>query len=107
MFLQDSDWLVIEQTSERLKVNYGDQRSRSFPIGSPQTSFGLAGKLETESGWEGSEFVAVSAGESQLVVVERFVLSEDGRHLVLVTEIDAKTLDDPITIRRVFNAPTS
>jgi len=107
MFLQSSDWLVIDQSANRLTVSFGESGNRNFPIGMTQTNVGAAGKIETESGWEGTEFVAISEGERGLTVTERFVLSEDGLHLVLVTEIEAKAFDDPVTIRRVYNPTTS
>ena len=51
--------------------------------------------------------MAVPESELGPMVTERIILSEDGQHLVFVTEIEAKAFDDPVTIRRIYNPATS
>jgi len=96
-------WIDIEQSEDLVRVDYGGQRFRRYPLDTPITEVSFAGQTETKSGWSGTDFWTVTKSERGLTLTEHYVVSPDGSELVLETVLDSKTFDDPLTIRRVFH----
>lgn len=101
--LPEEDTLVVEQSVDKLRTKFGDRGSSYH--GFDSTRFvQIAGQdAEQLSGWQDNEFVVESKTDDDLVVTERWSLSDDANQITQTVEIEADQLQAPISVTRVFD----
>jgi hypothetical protein len=79
---------------------------RRYKIGTPISRTGPGGTFEINSGWNGTDFYAVSEGRQDIDIVERYSLSADGKELTREMTLDAKMLDDKVVVTQIYYPET-
>jgi hypothetical protein len=99
----EEDRLLIEQSADKLRKKFGERGSSYH--GFDSTRFVLLAGQDAEqlSGWDDTEFVIETGTDDDLVVTERWSLSQDGLQMTQALEIEAPQLQAPISVTRVFD----
>jgi hypothetical protein len=73
--------LTIRQSAEQFSLDYGST-VRSFTPGSVSVVSAAWGVADQSSGWKGKDFIIHVKPQMGVASVEKYTLSEDGKHLV-------------------------
>jgi hypothetical protein len=79
--LARADNLAIRQSPEKFSLDYGST-VRSFTPGSVSVVSAAWGVADQSSGWKGKDFVIHVKPQMGVASVEKYTLSEDGKHLL-------------------------
>jgi hypothetical protein len=99
--LTRGDFLTVRQTPEQIALDYGTS-VRTFSPGGHSVVSAETGVADQTSGWKNKEYVIYVRPQLGPEVVERYGLSEDGRHLVVKLHIGAFDLSK-IDLTRVYD----
>jgi hypothetical protein len=78
--LARADNLAIRQSPEKFSLDYGST-VRNFTPGSVSVVSAAWGVADQSSGWKGKDFIIHVKPQMGVASVEKFTLSEDGKHL--------------------------
>ena len=96
------DWMTISQTDHEIQIDREDDFSLLCAFYN-----GTAKKTESDygaeiCGWDGEQLVSNLLLRDGLQVTNRYTISEDRRHLRVVTTVASSTSRVPFTLRRFY-----
>jgi hypothetical protein len=92
---QHSNQVVISDDAGHSQTHYADGKKHEEKDSSGK-------KISTKAEWEGSSLVAETKLSPSEKLTESFRLSEDGSQLYVKTRFETSALEEPISIRRVY-----
>ena len=97
--------LHIDQRFEQVVViDDSDHAQTFYPDGKKHDDQDASGKrVSTKSEWQGDVLVAETDLSHSTKLTQTFRVSEDGKQLYVVSRLQAPSLQDPVSIRRVFD----
>ena len=99
--LARAEQMTIQQSPDRFAIDYGSS-VRSFTPGSVSVVSAAWGVADQSSGWKGRDFVIHVKPQTGVPSVERYSLSEDGKHLT--EELSLGGGDFPsVQLKRVYD----
>jgi hypothetical protein len=101
---QNPKFLQIEQHAKEIVISDDTGHSQTYyPDGKKHEEKDASGKkVSTKAVWEGSSLVAETRLSPSEKLTESFRLSEDGSQLYVKTRFETSALEEPISIRRVY-----
>jgi hypothetical protein len=108
---QNPKFLQIEQHAKEIVISDDTGHSQTYYAdGKKHEEKDASGKkISTKAVWEGKSLVAETRLSPSEKLTESFRLSEDGSQLYVKTRFETSALEEPISIRRVYElgkAPT-
>jgi hypothetical protein len=79
--LARAEQLTVRQGPERFSLDYGSQ-IRNFTPGAKSVVSADWGVADQSSGWKGKEYVIEIKPQQGVAAIEKYGLSEDGKHLI-------------------------
>ena len=101
---QNPKFLQIEQHAKEIVITDDSGNSQTYyPDGKKHEDKDAKGnKISTKTVWEGSSLVAETKLSPSEKLTESFRLSEDGSQLYVKTRFETSAMEEPVSIRRVF-----
>jgi hypothetical protein len=100
--LRGGEWLQIEQKPDELIITNG-ARVRSFTPGQKSVVSVPSGVADQRSGWSGRDYVINLRPQLGPSSLERYKLSDDGKHLLVTIKIAGEGRNRALTVNRVYD----
>jgi hypothetical protein len=102
---QNPKFLRVDQRSDQFVViDDSDHAQTFYPDGKKHKDTDADGnKISTKASWEGGAFIAETKLPHSEKLMQTFRMSEDGKHLHVITRFEASSGNVSVSIRRVYD----